>query len=84
MWRPYLRLALTALLARLGRGRERAPAAPCSCGEIRTPDPSVNGRLLCQLSYAGMMMQRFTVLSGPGALSAFVAGTGVEPAIPGL
>jgi hypothetical protein len=38
----------------------------------------------CQLSYAGMSVQRFAVQSGPGALTVFVAQTGVEPASPGL
>ena len=32
------------------------------------------------MSHRGMNVQRFTVYLGPGALSAFVAGAGVEPA----
>lgn len=51
-----------------------------SPGWSRTSNLPVNSRLLCQLSYRGSSLQRFTVYLGPGALPAFVAGAGFEPA----
>jgi hypothetical protein len=60
------RIELAAFRLTTGRSDQLSYATTMlrSCGEIRTPDPSVNGRLLCQLSYAGMeCVQRFAVCS---------------------
>jgi hypothetical protein len=70
--------ATSGLTARCSNQLSYSPMAPATGLEPVTSRLTA-GRY-CQLSYAGMESQRFAVRSGPGALPAFVAGTGLEPA----
>src|SRR5215213_9927306 len=52
----------------MGPWRETRTVPPSSPGWTRTSNPSVNSRMLCQLSYRGMLQMRLYV-SRPAASS---------------
>src|SRR5215213_2229744 len=71
----------------MGPWRETRAVPPSSPGWTRTSNPSVNSRMLCQLSYRGMLQMRLYVswpaassLRGDGAQGVFeILDLSLEP-----
>ena len=70
--------ATSGSTARCSEQLSYSPAS--SCDRLRTCDLPGNNRALLPAELRRNEMQRFAVHSGPDALPAFVAGTGLEPA----